>query len=155
ASAVLASTAPAHEVTLRTLRQGVPESITLAKGAALRIHSRPTAYPLVLSEDARLDADSLPMALRPGAYLSVAAGGRQPFRIGAGHCTRITASTPVASPPGFCFIPRGTFSYGGDQSAIGAVPREEREVGDFLICEHEVTFGEWFEFLNDAQIKPR
>jgi hypothetical protein len=86
ASAVLASTAPPYEIALRTLCGGVPESITLAKGAALRIHARPTAYPLVLGDEARVEDDGEPIALQPGAYLLVENGVRRPLRIEAARC---------------------------------------------------------------------
>ncbi|MCZ6793123.1 MAG: SUMF1/EgtB/PvdO family nonheme iron enzyme [Planctomycetota bacterium] len=50
-------------------------------------------------------------------------------------------------PEGFVYIPKGPFSSGGDRDAYLSLDRQDVEVEDFFIGEHEVTIGEYLEFI--------
>ncbi|HLU49910.1 MAG TPA: SUMF1/EgtB/PvdO family nonheme iron enzyme, partial [Planctomycetota bacterium] len=58
-------------------------------------------------------------------------------------------------PPGFVHVPAGPFAYGGDLHAFQSREGGEAEVDGLLIGRHEVTIGEYVEFLNDLHATGR
>ena len=52
-------------------------------------------------------------------------------------------------PEGFVYIPKGPFSSGGDRDAYLSLDRQDVEVEGFFIGEHEVTLGEYLEYIRD------
>jgi len=54
----------------------------------------------------------------------------------------------AAVPEGFVYIPGGDFIMGGDPQAPYAVDRTVKTASAFLIAKHEVTAGEYLQFIN-------
>jgi serine/threonine-protein kinase len=54
---------------------------------------------------------------------------------------------------GYCFIPAGPFTLGGDVEVRGwCLPRSDRVLGDFFITTHPVTMAEYLEYLNELAV---
>lgn len=94
--------------------------------------------------------------LPPGSYLAVARLEgyeelRVPFEVPRRRRVEVAARmNPAAtSPPGFVFVSGGPYRAGGDPQALNSWAGEIREVSSFWIAKHEVTVGEYLEFLND------
>jgi formylglycine-generating enzyme required for sulfatase activity/serine/threonine protein kinase len=60
---------------------------------------------------------------------------------------RLPAAADV--PDGFCLVPAGPVVVGGDAEAQNALPREEVQLGDFLIARFPVTFADYLVFVDD------
>ena len=100
------------------------------------------------------------VALPPGSYLvEVQADDRPPIRlpIRLDRAERVAVELDprVDVPAGMVYVPAGRFLYGSAladdaRTDLGAVPEHVRETGAYLIGRHEVTIGEWLEFV-DAQ----
>ncbi|WP_235880426.1 bifunctional serine/threonine-protein kinase/formylglycine-generating enzyme family protein [Polyangium aurulentum] len=101
-----------------------------------------------------------PTIVAPGSYLiSIVAPERAlvryPMLLGRGEERSATVELPLLAdiPPGFVYIPAGRFLFGTalDESKrrgfLGAVPVHEVETGAYLIARHEVTYGDWIEYL--------
>ena len=105
-------------------------------------------------------ANSQAMAVSPGSYRLVAsAPGHQTVRqtvvVGARTNLSLHIKLPRRGegPPGFVFIPAGSFLTGlqGPEDfrrAAGASPMYEISTGPYWIQQNEVTFGQWIEFLS-------
>lgn len=97
--------------------------------------------------------------LAPGDYVLVASAPdrvtvREAFLLARGERLPMALTLPPASgiPPGFVYVPPGRFLFGSgaDESIrefFNTAPMHAVETGGFLIGQHEVTFGEWLEYL--------
>jgi formylglycine-generating enzyme required for sulfatase activity/tRNA A-37 threonylcarbamoyl transferase component Bud32 len=116
------------------------------------------------SEDGRLvpsdpRAASDRMELPPGSYLfSFRAAGRVnvdlPVLLRRGERVPLAVKMPPvdAVPDGFVYVPAGRFLFGSADAEevrhdLGTVPLHDVSTPAYLIARHEVTFGEWIEFL--------
>ena len=121
---------------------------------------RPVGGRLVPEVRAGLTANRQALAVSPGSYrLIVSAPGhqtvRQTFVVGAGKNLSLHIKLPRRGegPPGFLFIPAGSFLTGlqGPEDfrrAAGASPMYEVSTGPYWIQQDEVTFRQWIEFLS-------
>jgi serine/threonine protein kinase/formylglycine-generating enzyme required for sulfatase activity len=98
------------------------------------------------------------VALGPGSYLlTITPRGRDAIRypivLGRGESRRVSIEVPAVIPPGHVFVPAGRFLYGtsGDERLrVGffrSQPLHPVETGSYFIARHEVTFGDWIDFL--------
>jgi formylglycine-generating enzyme required for sulfatase activity len=142
--------------------------------AKLTIESDPPGAEVELS---RIDADAngrrLPLpvgslgrtpvaatSLERGSYLLVLRHkGRMdvtyPVFVDRGEVRAISVPLPVTAPRGFAFVPGGRFLFGttageGVREFFNTVPVHAVETGPYLIARHEVTYGEWIEFLRSV-----
>jgi eukaryotic-like serine/threonine-protein kinase len=101
-----------------------------------------------------------PVQLPPGSWLLEAqAPGRvvvrHPLLLTRGEqlSVRIDPPSTDAVPDGFVYIPEGRFLAGTHdpeevrRGFFRAPPLHQRHTAAYLIARHEVTFGQWFEFL--------
>jgi formylglycine-generating enzyme required for sulfatase activity len=98
--------------------------------------------------------------LPPGSYrLSIHAPGRAevlfPFEIASGARLALDLAAPAAEsvPPGFVYVPAGTFWYGDADERLRteflyAAPLHRRHTDAYLVARHETTYREWLEFLS-------
>ncbi len=63
----------------------------------------------------------------------------------------LSLQTTESMPDGFTYIPQGNFQAGGDWKVDQSLPSQVQQVADYFIQTHEVTFGQYLEFLNDPQ----
>ena len=107
-------------------------------------------------------APLVPQALATGsATLVFEAPGRLatrlPVLLARGQTVRQRVVLPRdgAAPPGMIYVPAGRFLFGSADSAdlrqgfLNAAPLHEVTTGAYYIGRHEVTFGEWIEFLGE------
>jgi formylglycine-generating enzyme required for sulfatase activity len=100
------------------------------------------------------------VALPPGSFALVfEAPGRVAARLpvllarGETLAVRFTLPPADAAPPGMVYVPPGRFLFGsadgGDarRQLFSTAPLHEVETPGYFIARHEVTFGEWIEFL--------
>jgi formylglycine-generating enzyme required for sulfatase activity len=103
-----------------------------------------------------------PQALRPGSLvLSFEAPGRLatrlPVLLARDETFKQQIVLPAAgsAPPDMIYVPPGRFLFGSADSTdlrrgfLNAVPLHEVHTGGYYIGRHEVTFGQWIEFLDD------
>jgi len=81
-------------------------------------------------------------------------GGAQPLAV----TVELPAGTDV--PPGFVYVPAGPFLLGCRDETLcevfyNSVPIHSVTTGSFLIARHEVTYGEWIEFLESTPVEQR
>ena len=153
--------APSGEFHLLCLRDGEALNLQIPSGERPGIHAEPTAYPLICSDENRIRAGST-VSVDPGSYLVLARregfeDQRYPVvvpRQEGVHATLELLGSGQA-PPGFVYVPPGTFLYGGDADAVEPVPEEEVALPGFFIGRREVTNEEWFAFVNDPEIQDR
>jgi serine/threonine protein kinase/formylglycine-generating enzyme required for sulfatase activity len=121
-------------------------------------------YALEFLEENRVGTTSseapLRVSLPAGSYLFVF---RQKGHVDVRYPVTVEAEDEVAptvslprddeAPPGFVYVPAGRFVHGMDPRAPDAVDGESTVPG-FFIGRHEVTFGEYVEFLNDPILGP-
>jgi serine/threonine protein kinase/formylglycine-generating enzyme required for sulfatase activity len=126
-------------------------------------------YPLDYLEANRLRIDEagrpLQVELPFGSYLFVFRKGdvivRFPLHVpqeepkdgpASGTPVRVRIPEPGEIPEGFVYVPAGPVMTGGDPGAFQALPHRCRWVEGFLLARHEVTHGEWLEFVNDPEV---
>ncbi len=87
---------------------------------------------------------------------------RYPLRAEPGAQRTLELALPQAAhiPPGFLYVPRGSFLFGtaADESIrqfFSAVPLHEVETGPYLIARHEVTYGEYVAWLESLSPQER
>lgn len=141
----------------RVLRGGLVESLRLPAGLQVRA----TAAPLALTPASQ--SGTTPFArdgIEPGGYLAVLrAPGREDLRLPVAVPRGGTAEASAAllpegsTPQGFVYVAPGPVPLGGDAESLYAWPRSTVDVGGFWMQEHELTFEEYFEFLNDEQTR--
>ncbi len=96
------------------------------------------------------------LALPEGSYLIVCQrqgylNTRVPVRIHRGEAKVLPETQllrPANVPKDFVYIPGGDFVMGGDPQAPYAVDRTVKQTPAFLIAKHEVTAGEYLQFIN-------
>jgi len=80
-----------------------------------------------------------------------------PLLLARGKTVRAQVALPLAAsaPRGMIYVPSGRFLFGSADGSelrrdfLNAAPVHEVTTGDYYIAQHEVTLGEWIEFLND------
>jgi formylglycine-generating enzyme required for sulfatase activity len=101
-----------------------------------------------------------------GSYLILAeADDRPPVRypVLLERGRELVAAIPMprhVPPKGFAFIPSGRFMFGTDEVedrrlSLLATPQRAVFLPSFVIATHEVTWGEWLEFLSTRPFKER
>jgi formylglycine-generating enzyme required for sulfatase activity len=109
-------------------------------------------------EDVAVDAEAGDVSLPAGSYLLTLhpeAGPevRLPVVLERGEQRQVRLEPPpVATPPGFAWVPPGRFLFGSaaDESVrqfFNAAPRHPVETEGFFIGQHEVTWAGYLEFL--------
>jgi formylglycine-generating enzyme required for sulfatase activity len=124
---------------------------------------RPGAPPILLGQ-----APLPPLALDPGALtLSFEAPGRLTTRLpallahGESVRQRIVLPPAGAAPPGMIYVPPGRFLFGSADGSdlrrgfLNTAPMHEVATEGYYIGRHEVTFGQWIEFLDDLPADER
>jgi eukaryotic-like serine/threonine-protein kinase len=108
-----------------------------------------------------------PLALPQGSsILSFEAPGRLPTRLPVlltrGETLRQRIVLPVAAtaPPGMIYVPPGRFLFGSADATdvrgfFVAAPLHEVQTDAYYIGRHEVTFGQWIEFLDELAPEER
>jgi len=159
---LLGGSLPPRSMELRVLRGGKPRTIRLDAGQACATRTELTAYPLILSEKNRIETGT-GIELDPGSYLlHVRAKGhedqRLPILIGrTGEHEPTVKLLPVGTTPeGFVWIPPGPTILEGDPLQHEGLHQDPTlrlvtHAEGFFIRRTEVTLGEWFEFVNDAE----
>lgn len=117
------------------------------------------------------DLGATPVAsftVQPGSYrLLITAPGhadtRYPVFLDRGE--RIDLDIPLVPatsvPPGFVYVPPGTFLFGSGaedhvrSNIYRTVPLHALPTGAYLIARHETTFAEWIEFLESLPLAER
>lgn len=76
---------------------------------------------------------------------------RMPLRMTPGEARLLEVHVPPSHliPPGFVFVPGGRFMFGSDDRAPGVAAPQYLDVASFCIARQPVTWGEYFEFLED------
>jgi formylglycine-generating enzyme required for sulfatase activity/tRNA A-37 threonylcarbamoyl transferase component Bud32 len=76
---------------------------------------------------------------------------RMPLRMTPGEARLLEVHVPPSHliPPGFVFVPGGRFLFGADDRAPGVAASKHLEIPSFCIARQPVTWGEYFEFLED------
>lgn len=105
--------------------------------------------------------------LEPGSYLlTLSAPGRAevryPFVLERGAAENFEVFLPSAAdvPPGFVYIPPGSFLFGTSdegirKSFLSTVPIHRVQIGAYLIARTETTYGDWIEYLNSLSPEAR
>jgi len=98
------------------------------------------------------------VTLPPGSYrLRFERPGRPPVLypvlLGRGTRAALRVPLPAAVPDRYAYVAPGDFLYGSTDeedarvTLVQAPPLHQRRTEGFLIARHEVTYGEWIEFL--------
>ncbi|MFO0981252.1 MAG: SUMF1/EgtB/PvdO family nonheme iron enzyme [Planctomycetota bacterium] len=156
---LLSCAAAAEAVTLRCVVSGAEREIVWPAGTVLGAHLELTANPLIFAADNMIgELPHVERMLESGSYLLVLrcaghADLRLPFLIEAGKGITITASMlpEHALLPEFVCIPANAFQRESDARAAGSTRAGPAPQQDFFMCRHEVTFGEYLQFLNDPE----
>ena len=109
-----------------------------------------------------------PLPIRPGSLiLAVEHPGRLSVRLpvllarGETVHQRIVLPVAGAAPPDMIYVPPGRFLFGSAEVTdlrrgfLTAAPIHEVSTGAYYIGRHEVTFGEWIEFLDELSPEER
>jgi serine/threonine protein kinase/formylglycine-generating enzyme required for sulfatase activity len=108
------------------------------------------------------------LTLPPGSVtLAFEAPGRLATRLpvllarGETFRQRIVLPSAGSAPPGMIYVPPGRFLFGSPDSSdlrrgfLDAAPIHEVWTDGYYIGRHEVTFGQWIEFLDDLEPQER
>jgi formylglycine-generating enzyme required for sulfatase activity len=101
--------------------------------------------------DAVLAAGSYVVSLRVAGRPEV----RAPILLARGEVMNLSVPVPRHVPAGYVFVPAGRFLYGSNdnedvrRTLLNAQPLHATTTPAYLIARHEVTFGDWIEFLRD------
>jgi formylglycine-generating enzyme required for sulfatase activity len=109
-----------------------------------------------------------PLELEPGSLiLSFEAPGRLTTRLpvllahGESVRQRIVLPSAGAAPPDMIYVPPGRFLFGSADGTdlrrgfLATAPMHEVRTDGYYIGRHEVTFGQWIEFLDDLPADER
>lgn len=105
-------------------------------------------------------------SLRPGSYIiRIEAPGRTtvraPILLARGEHAALNIPIPLKIPDGYAYVPPGRFLYGSSDSEdirrtlLNAQPLHAVSTPGYLIARHEVTFGDWIEFLRTLPVTER
>jgi formylglycine-generating enzyme required for sulfatase activity/predicted Ser/Thr protein kinase len=119
-----------------------------------------SAYPLATSEANALGRVDHPLDLRliPGRYLVLLRRDGYPdlrlsFQVGGDNPTTVSPASDMdlmQVPRGFVLVPGGEVQLGGEaQTAPRSLPRQRVPVRSFLASRYEITYADWWAFLND------
>ncbi len=106
------------------------------------------------------------VAVAAGSWLVTLKSADQQVRtsieLARGENAALKLAVPAAGdvPPGFIYIPPGQGYFGSaDAEAVrawfNAVPLHVVQTGGYVIAQHETTFAEWIEFLDDLPVDER
>jgi formylglycine-generating enzyme required for sulfatase activity len=144
--------------------------------ASLSIETEPTGATVIVqrygAEDPRRLTPVATLSPTPIDDLGLAAGsylllvslpGRQAVRypvvLGRGEVLEISIPIPRQVPKGFAYVPPGRFLHGcGDETIrenFHAQPEHALTTAPYLIARHEVTFGDWIDYLEDLPATER
>ncbi len=99
-------------------------------------------------------------SLAPGSHVLIASAEghatvRLPLVLAPGETRHVMFELPAAAavPPGFVYVPPGSFLYGSRDEELmrrffATAPMHERRTDGFLIARTEVTYSEWIGFLD-------
>jgi formylglycine-generating enzyme required for sulfatase activity len=117
---------------------------------------------------AREPVTATKLALRPGHVVFTFeapghASARLPVLLERGATRKISVQLPsvAAIPPGMIYVPPARFLFGSGDSTdlrrgfLNSPPLHEVEIAAYLIARHEVTFGEWIEYLDNLPVDER
>lgn len=96
--------------------------------------------------------------LEPGSYRLRLRGAERPevlypLLLARGEHLRLRLPLPASVPEGYVYVPPGRFLFGAAddeqvrRNFLRTQPQHEVRTGGFLIARHEVTHGEWLQFL--------
>jgi serine/threonine protein kinase/formylglycine-generating enzyme required for sulfatase activity len=146
---------------LGCLRGGRYVPLVLPSGVGSGLTVETTAYPLVCGDRNRITADT-PLPAEHGSYLVVArAAGHETARLPTtvprlGSRSVTVDLLPVATtPPGFVHVPGGPFPRGRDEAALQPAEGGEFDVPGFWIEAREHRNTDYYEFLNDPEVRTR
>lgn len=137
------------------VRHGVPVTLELPAGVGSGLTTRPTAYPLIVSDDNRIDV-SASLPIDPGSYLLLARRDgcedqRVPFVVERRTAVEVEFELLAegSTPDGFVYVAPGPCRVGGDALAHDPQSATVVEVPGYFIQRHELTNREWQEFYDD------
>jgi formylglycine-generating enzyme required for sulfatase activity len=104
--------------------------------------------------------------LPPGSYLlTVDVAGREPARypvlLSRDERVALDIPLPATVPPGYVYIAPGRFLYGSAEqddfrrSVLMATPQHSVTLSGYLVGRHEVTYGEWIDYLESLPVHER
>jgi serine/threonine-protein kinase len=107
-------------------------------------------------------ASGAQLEVDPGSYLLfVCAEGMEPQRLpvfvdrGANAQAAVKLLPVGTTPPGFVWVPPGPTRLKGDPQAFRDMPLQEARIEGFFLARLEVTNREYYEFLNDPEVRQR
>ncbi|HEY5938979.1 MAG TPA: SUMF1/EgtB/PvdO family nonheme iron enzyme, partial [Kofleriaceae bacterium] len=140
----------------------------LAADAHVELAVEPAGAKVWIEGTTRQAVASTRVALRPGhVVFAVEAPGRAPVRLPIlltrGETAKVALTLPPATavPAGMIYIPPGRFLFGSADTTdlrrgfLNSPPMRVVTTGAYLIARHEVTFGEWIEYLDSLPLAER
>ncbi len=154
-----------------------PAVLARAGGVEAEVWSDGTVRKMTLPEGVRATVTGTPLyacaatlcgttplaalPLDPGSYLALVRKDgfddeRIPFVVARKQRVELSASLRArgSAPEGFRFVPKANFTTGPDWRTDPPT-RRAVDVEPFFMMEHEVTFAEYLEFLNDPAVRGR
>jgi serine/threonine protein kinase/formylglycine-generating enzyme required for sulfatase activity len=142
----------------KTFRPGKVASIRDQFGITFTGYPLPSVFPPACKVGVTDSAAPVVVKLPRGSYLlvfrkegyrdvrfPVAIPGNLPR-----DCVRLLRETEI--PPGFVYVPAGSFIHGGDKLAFQSMQRGTTRLGGFFMSRYEVTMREYLDFLNDPEV---
>jgi eukaryotic-like serine/threonine-protein kinase len=75
---------------------------------------------------------------------------RLPVLLARGKSRRVALAVPASIPAGYIYMPPGDALFGSsDHEELDTVPVHVVPTDGYLIAQHETTFAEWIEYLDD------
>ncbi|HEU4418934.1 MAG TPA: SUMF1/EgtB/PvdO family nonheme iron enzyme, partial [Planctomycetota bacterium] len=146
---------------LQCLCHGKPLELVVPAGQGSGLTTEVTAYPLLCSAG-NLVSSGTRFEVDPGSYLLfVSALGMEPQRMpvfverGANTEAAVRLLPEGSTPPGFVWVPPGPTRFAGDPQAFRPATLREAELDGFFLARREVTNREYYEFLNDPEVRRR
>jgi eukaryotic-like serine/threonine-protein kinase len=145
------------------LRAGARIELDVSPAGARVWSERAGAAPVLLGQ-APLPAMTVPVG---SLTLSFEAPGRVttrlPVLLSRGETVKQRIELPISgsAPPGMLYVPPGRFLFGSADLTdlrwgfLNAAPVHEVHTDGYYIGRHEVTFGQWIEFLDDLAPEER
>jgi formylglycine-generating enzyme required for sulfatase activity len=123
---------------------------------------RESQNPLLESLNLRLTTPVHDQELPQGSYLFVLTAPARarvnlPILVRRGESRKISFEIPPSAtiPKGYVYVPPGSFLFGSSKDedarkySLSTVPLHELKSHGFLIAQHETSFGEWLEYLDN------